>query len=88
MPKEVCSPISRSGSKVGSHQPMSPGAFSNPSRGDCGRRDSEPEHPAEPSGRGEQPVRSEAHRVVSRMSQEPEEPAPIGPRAKTTGPED
>jgi hypothetical protein len=43
MPKEVCNPISRPGSKVGSHQPMSPGAFSNPSRGDRGRRDSEPE---------------------------------------------
>ena len=32
--KEVCSPVSRVGSKVGSGQPMSPGARSNPSRGD------------------------------------------------------
>ena len=31
--KEVCSPASRPGSKVGSGQPMSPGARSNPSRG-------------------------------------------------------
>jgi hypothetical protein len=30
--KEVCSPVSRPGSKVGSSQPKSPGAFSNPSR--------------------------------------------------------
>jgi hypothetical protein len=30
--KEVCSPVSRLGSKVGSSQPKSPGAFSNPSR--------------------------------------------------------
>jgi hypothetical protein len=32
--KEVCSPISRKGSKVASGQPLSPGAKSNPSRGD------------------------------------------------------
>ena len=31
--QEVCSPISRKGSKVGSGQPLSPGARSNPSRG-------------------------------------------------------
>jgi hypothetical protein len=31
--KEVCSPVSRPGSKVGSGRPMSPGARSNPSRG-------------------------------------------------------
>jgi hypothetical protein len=31
--QEVCSPVSRPGSKVGSGQPMSPGARSNPSRG-------------------------------------------------------
>ena len=31
--REVCSPISIKGSKVGSGQPLSPGARSNPSRG-------------------------------------------------------
>ena len=31
-PKEVRSPISRVGSRVGSHQPLSPGARSSPSR--------------------------------------------------------
>ena len=31
--KEVCSPVLRPGSKVGSNQPLSPGARSNPSRG-------------------------------------------------------
>ena len=30
--KDVCSPVSRPGSKVGSNQPLSPGAQSNPSR--------------------------------------------------------
>jgi hypothetical protein len=30
--KEVCSPVPRRGSKVGSGQSKSPGAFSNPSR--------------------------------------------------------
>jgi hypothetical protein len=31
--REVCSPVSRPGSPVGSNQPKSPGAFSSPSRG-------------------------------------------------------
>lgn len=31
--REVCSPVSRPGSKVGSGQPLSPGARSNPSLG-------------------------------------------------------
>ena len=31
---EVCSPVTRKGSKVGSGQPMSPGARSTPGRGD------------------------------------------------------
>jgi hypothetical protein len=32
--REVCSPVSREGSVVGSNKPKSPGAFSSPSRGD------------------------------------------------------
>ena len=40
--KEVCSPVSRPGSKVGSGQPMSPGARSNPSRGSGPQADSVP----------------------------------------------
>jgi hypothetical protein len=32
--QEVCSPVTRKGSKVASGQPMSPGARSNPSKGD------------------------------------------------------
>jgi hypothetical protein len=40
MPTEVCSPVTRKGSKVGSNQPMSPGARSMPGAGD--RRDSVP----------------------------------------------
>ena len=35
--KEVQSPVSRRGSKVGSGQPLSPGARSNPSRTDAER---------------------------------------------------
>ena len=36
MPKDVCSPVSIKGSRVGSGAPMSPGAHTNPSsrRGD------------------------------------------------------
>ena len=31
--QEVCSPVSRKGSRIGSNQPTSPGAKSSPSRG-------------------------------------------------------
>jgi hypothetical protein len=41
--KEVCSPVSGPGSKVGSGQPLSPGARSNPSRGE--RIDNVPPQP-------------------------------------------
>ena len=41
--QEVRSPVCRPGSKVGSGQPMSPGARSNPSRG---RTDSIPARPS------------------------------------------
>jgi hypothetical protein len=39
---EVESPVSRKGSKVGSGQPLSPGARSNPSRGTGPQTDSVP----------------------------------------------
>jgi len=53
MVKEVYSPVSRPGSKVGSSQPKSPGAFSNPSRG---RGDSIPPQPTRVSRHsGEEP---------------------------------
>jgi hypothetical protein len=42
MPKDVVSPVSIKGSKVGSGQPMSPGARSDPSRASA---DSVPEQP-------------------------------------------
>jgi len=42
MVKEVCSPVSRPGSKVACGQPMSPGARSNPSRAEGPRFDSVP----------------------------------------------
>ena len=46
--QEVRSPVCRPGSKVGSGQPMSPGARSNPSRGrtDLFPRTRHMEHPA------------------------------------------
>jgi hypothetical protein len=44
--KEVCSPVSRPGSKVGSGQPMSPGARSSPSRGAGPQTDSVPPQPS------------------------------------------
>jgi hypothetical protein len=43
--KEVYSPVSRPGSKLGGAQPLSPGARSNPSRGE--RIDSIPSQPTQ-----------------------------------------
>jgi hypothetical protein len=54
MPTEVCSPVSRSGSKVGSGQPMSPGARCMPGADD--RKDSVQPQRAEP----EPPLRETA----------------------------
>ena len=45
---EVQSPVTRKGSKVGSNQPMSPGARTNPSRGSGPQTDSIP--PQSPHG--------------------------------------
>jgi hypothetical protein len=58
MVKEVCSPVTRPGSKVGSGQPMSPGARSMPGAGD--RKDSVSPQPA--------------HGKTGRHSAEPEPP--------------
>ena len=43
--QEVQSPVTRKGSKVGSNQPLSPGARSNPSRGGT-QTDSVPPQPS------------------------------------------
>jgi hypothetical protein len=44
--RDVCSPVSKKGSKVGSGQPKSPGAFSSPSRAGGARFDSVPAQPS------------------------------------------
>jgi hypothetical protein len=44
--QEVCSPVTRKGSKVGSGQPMSPGARSDPGRLGGPKFDSVPAQPA------------------------------------------
>lgn len=59
MAEEVCSPVSRKGSKVGSGQPISPGARSSPSRATGPQTDSIP--PQASHGRtthGEEPAAS------------------------------
>ena len=56
--KEVCSPVSRPGSKVGSGQPLSPGARSNPSRGSGPQADSVPSQPPRTSRHSEEPAAS------------------------------
>jgi hypothetical protein len=58
--KDVCSPInSKSTPRTfgpGSNQPYSPGALSNPSRGDRGRRDSIPPRHVRVSRNAEEPA--------------------------------
>ena len=46
--QEVRSPVCRPGSKVGSSQPLSPGARSNPSRGRTDSIPARPSHGASP----------------------------------------
>ena len=64
MPTEVRSPINRKGSAVGSDQPLSPGANSNPSRASADAataRHSEPPEPTqkeEDARRGKKPAPS------------------------------
>jgi hypothetical protein len=69
---EVQSPVSRKGSKVGSNQPLSPGARSNPSRGPVSQ-DSIPPQPHHGGGGG---VKSHT-----------EDPLPAG-TTTVVGPED
>jgi hypothetical protein len=56
--QEVRSPVSRPGSKVGSGQPLSPGARSNPSRGSGPQADSVPSQPPRTSRHSEEPAAS------------------------------
>jgi len=45
---EVCSPVTRKGSKVGSGQPLSPGARSDPGRGTADSVPPQPAHQEQP----------------------------------------
>ncbi len=70
---EVRSPVSRPGSKVGSGQPMSPGARSNP-----GRTDAQRERPLDASP---------SSRIIKHSEPAPGEPPPSA-QTKIVGPED
>jgi hypothetical protein len=63
---DVESPVSRKGSKVGSGQPMSPGARSSPSRGGGPQTDSIPPQPSHggASRHSEDPLPSATTTVV------------------------
>jgi hypothetical protein len=63
--REICSPVTRKGSKVGSGQPMSPGARSDPGRRDAAV-DSVPPQPthARTTTHQEQPIPTSS-RVVT-----------------------
>jgi hypothetical protein len=58
--REVCSPVSRPGSKVGSGQPLSPGVRSNPSRGRSDSLAQQPSH-ARVSRNAEEPAELRIH---------------------------
>ena len=64
--QEVCSPVSRKGSKVGSGQPLSPGARSNPSRSEGPKFDSIPPQPTHggTSRHSEPPIPSSTTTVI------------------------
>jgi hypothetical protein len=68
--REVLSPVSRRGSKVGSGQPMSPGAKSAP-----GRSDQAPSHEPEPP----------LHERTVQQGAEPAAPGETGPAAAARG---
>ena len=62
---EVVSPVTRKGSKVGSGQPMSPGARSSPSRSTGPSADSVPPQPSNVTSRhSEEPPLSSATTTV------------------------
>jgi hypothetical protein len=52
---EICSPVTRPGSKVGSGQPKSPGAFSNASRSGDGVQ-AQPSHARVSLSSGQEPA--------------------------------
>jgi hypothetical protein len=61
---EVESPVTRKGSKVGSNQPLSPGARSNPSRGSGPQTDSVPPQQSHVSRHAEPPLPSSSPTVI------------------------
>lgn len=62
--QEVLSPVTRKGSKVGSGQPMSPGAQSSPSRGSGVTVDSLPPQPSRVSRHQEDPLPAATTTVI------------------------
>jgi hypothetical protein len=62
--QEVQSPVSRKGSKVGSNQPLSPGARSDPGRAEGPRFDSDPSQPPHTSRHAEPPLPAATTTVV------------------------
>jgi hypothetical protein len=61
---EVESPVTRKGSKVGSGQPLGPGARSNPSRATDPRPDSLSSQPARTSRHAELPLPTSTATVI------------------------
>jgi hypothetical protein len=57
MPKDVCSPVSIKGSRVGSGAPMSPGARTNPSRASADSVPDQPRNEPEPKQQTQEDAR-------------------------------
>jgi hypothetical protein len=62
--REVMSPVTQKGSKVGSNQPLSPGAKSSPSLGGGQRFDSVPPQPSRVSRHQEDPLPAATTTVI------------------------
>jgi hypothetical protein len=64
---EVESPVSRKGSKVGSGQPLGPGARSNPSRGGGPQADSVPSQPAHTTSKHSEEPRPPTQAMIGKI---------------------
>jgi hypothetical protein len=87
--REVCSPVTRKGSKVGSVSgtPLSPGARSNPDRQGGPKFDSVPDQPKHRASTHQEPQPQESPRVQQHRASTHQEP-PVGSMPVTIGPEE
>jgi len=85
---DVCSPVTRKGSKVASGQPLSPGARSAPGRASGDSVPKQPEHGVKAAHQEPPTVQPQPERR-DRVSRHQEEPSiPVGSTPLVLGPEE